>query len=186
MFKFAGFNFSSCRLLFFFWKMTTQWNCNPYRAFNLISISFSDRLMLNEVEILFSHLCSWPRGPNQDFSQLPSSTVSFSSPVPFRQFQTCAHVWDNLNCLFLQSTASELLKRQRSIWRLHLYTVMSPIFWPSFHTPAVTPAATAAPRAVTWRGKHGHLGKHSFSAFKLMCLSEKVVKVWVTTVSYQW
>ena len=50
-----------------------------------------------------------------------------------------------------------------SIWR-HLYTVMSPIFWPSFHTPAVTPAATAAPRAVTWRGKHGHLlGKHSFS-----------------------
>ena len=31
----------------------------------------------------------------------------------------------------------------------YLYTVMSPIFWPSFHTPAVTPAATAAPRAVT-------------------------------------
>ena len=30
-----------------------------------------------------------------------------------------------------------------------LYTVMLPIFWPSFHTPAVTPAATAAPNAVT-------------------------------------
>ena len=163
------------------WKMTPQWNCNPYKAFNLISIFCSDRLMLHEVELLFSHLCSWPRGPNQDFSQLPSSTVLFFSPVPFRQFQTCAHVWDNLICLFLQSTAtrpaSELLKWQHSIRRLHLYTVMSPIFWPSFHTPAVTPAATAAPRAVTWRGKHGHLGKHSFSAFKLMCLSEKVVKV---------
>ena len=147
------------------WKMTSRWNCNPSKTFNpcphLISIFCSDILMLHEVEILFSHLCSWPQGPNQDSSQLPSSTVSFSSPVPFRQFQTWAHVWDNLICLFLQSTASELLKWQHhSIWSLHLYTVMSPIFWPSFHTPAVTPAATAAPRAVTWIGKHGHLDKH--------------------------
>ena len=133
--------------------------------------------MLHEVGILSSHLCSWPRGPNRDFSQLPSSTVSFSSPVPFRQFQTCAHVvLDNLICLFLQYDQHQ----NSSIWSLHLYTVMSPIFWPSFHTPAVTPAATAAPRAVTWMG--ANMVTCLANIHSQLQLSEKVVKVWNTTV----
>ena len=162
-------------LLFFLWTSTCsrafdlitpkrKWFLNEIAILTKLSIWYlffaqTSWCCAHEVELLFSHLCSWPQGPNQDFSQRPSSTVLFSSPVPFRQFQTCAHVLNNLICLFLQYDQHQ----NWSILRLHLYTVMSPIFCPSFHTPAVTPAATAAPRAVTWMGKHGYLGKYSFS-----------------------
>ena len=170
-FKFAGFNFTSCRCCFFSlvsFMFSDFWPHNPKNVgkWLLDEIAILKKLsILVLIWFLFFAQTAWCcmklisslvicahglKVPTK--TSLNGHLPPFCFPLPFlfvnfRPALMYETTW------FLFSYNPQLQNcTNGSIWRLHLYTVMSPIFWPSFHTPAVTPAATAAPRAVTWMG----------------------------------